>query len=38
MSYVRKSIDELSTRYGGVVRLARKDLGITYWRQRMQLN
>jgi hypothetical protein len=29
MSYVRKSIDELSTRYGGVVRLARTDLGIT---------
>jgi hypothetical protein len=29
MSYVRKSIDELSTHYGGVVRLARKDLGIT---------
>ena len=29
MSYVRKSIDELSTRYGGVVRLARRDLGIT---------
>lgn len=28
MSYARKSIDELSTRYGGVVRLARRDLGI----------
>jgi hypothetical protein len=29
VSYTRKSIDELSALYGGVVRLARKDLGIT---------
>ena len=29
MTYVRKTIDELTPRFGGVVRLARKDLGIT---------
>ena len=29
MSYIRKTIDELTPRFGGVVRLARKDLGIT---------
>ena len=29
MSYVRKAIDELTPRLGGVVRLARTDLGIT---------
>ena len=29
MSYVRKAIDDLTTRFGGVVKLARVDLGIT---------
>ena len=29
MSYVRKTIDELTAQFGGVVRLVRKDLGIT---------
>jgi len=29
VTYVRKTIDELAPRFGGVVRLARKDLGIT---------
>jgi quercetin dioxygenase-like cupin family protein len=29
VSYARRSIDELSVRYGGVVKLARRDLGIT---------
>ncbi len=29
MSHIRKTIDELTPRFDGVVRLARKDLGIT---------
>jgi quercetin dioxygenase-like cupin family protein len=29
VSYQRKTIDELTSRFGGVVKLARKDLGIT---------
>lgn len=29
MSYIRKTIDELTPQFDGVVRLARKDLGIT---------
>jgi hypothetical protein len=29
VSYIRKTIDELTPRFDGVVRLARKDLGIT---------
>lgn len=29
MGYVRKPIDEVATKFGGVVRLIRKDLGIT---------
>ena len=29
MSYVRRTIDEMTTRMGGVIKLARTDLGIT---------
>jgi hypothetical protein len=29
MSYVRRTIDEMTTRFGGAIKLARTDLGIT---------